>query len=61
MSGFGEGDGHLKYPWAVDERDGTVAVLDTGNNRLMIAPLESLLPSTVTSTLAESDEGVLLR
>ncbi len=59
--GFGEGDGHLKYPWAVDERDGTVAVLDTGNNRLMIAPLESLLPSTVTSTLAESDEGVLLR
>ncbi|MGA1401334.1 MAG: hypothetical protein ACO38P_13210, partial [Phycisphaerales bacterium] len=35
--GFGSAPGRLKYPWAVDERDGVVAVLDSGNDRLAIA------------------------
>ncbi|MGA0173659.1 MAG: hypothetical protein ACO3NL_08445, partial [Phycisphaerales bacterium] len=35
--GFGSAVGRLKYPWAVDERDGVVAVLDSGNDRLAIA------------------------
>ncbi|MDY7108229.1 MAG: SMP-30/gluconolactonase/LRE family protein [Planctomycetota bacterium] len=31
---LGAGEGELRYPWAVDTADGTVFILDSGNNRV---------------------------
>ena len=41
--GFGGKPGRLKYPWAVEVRDGVVAVLDSGNDRLAIAAERSIV------------------
>ena len=44
--GFGEGEGRLRYPWSVAVRDGRVAVLDSGNHRMMLLEIDALLGPT---------------
>lgn len=47
--GFGEGAGRLRYPWSVAVRDGRVAVLDSGNHRMMLFEIDALLETVVGS------------
>ncbi len=54
--GFGVEPGRLKYPWAVDVRDGVVAVLDSGNDRLAVAATKSIGPMRIDPPVsAEGD------
>lgn len=38
VGGTGVEPGQLRYPWAVDVEDGIMAVLDSGNARVMVGP-----------------------
>lgn len=39
VGGTGVDAGRLRYPWGVDVRDGTMAVLDSGNSRVLVGPV----------------------
>ncbi len=54
--GFGEDEGRLRYPWSVAVRNGRVAVLDSGNHRIVLLEVDDLLDVATPAVVSAGTE-----